>query len=222
MVAFFDKTALTDLDNFLTIMVRDLFIEGEPVQVEYQSNGLFNPDSIFIPVTKEIDNLIQDAIGQEEYLDMVKSLSTFNPFRATESIALTYKVDGETTSESTGRSGSGENSSSFVRAGVAAAAAGVVVLAAGLAMLKSRRPSLDDDVDDDDIQSFSPQKSSSSEDSTIAGETCNMSVDDSSSHFAQWRSMKTYNNGTEEDEFEDEPLDSDDECEKMTPVASLS
>jgi len=203
MMSFFDKTALTDLDNFLTIMVRDVFVAGEPVLAEFQSNGLFNPDSIFIPVTRELDNLIQDAIAQDEYLLMLKDLSKSNPFRETETIAFTEGDTNTTAGDSTDSNRS--ESSSFVRAGVAAAAAGVVILAAGLAMLKSRRPSQDDD--NNDTQSFSPRKSSS-EDLTIAGDTCTMSVEDASSHFAHWRTAKSYNNGSEGGEFKDEPLDS--------------
>mmetsp|Transcript_15874 Transcript_15874/g.36422 ORF Transcript_15874/g.36422 Transcript_15874/m.36422 type:complete len:424 (+) Transcript_15874:62-1333(+) len=218
MMNFFEKTALTDLDNFLTIMVRDAFVDGEPALAEYQSNGLFNPDSIFIPVKREIDNLIKDAIAHDEYLGVVKGLPRSNPFRGTKTIAFTEANvsagAGETTSSS-----DGESSSSFVRAGVAAAAAGVVVLAAGLAMLKSRRPS----VDDDDTQSFSPGGKSTTEDLTIAGDTCTMSVDDSTGHFAHWRTAKSYNNVSEGGEFQDEPLDSDDELsQKMMPVSSLS
>lgn len=207
MTSFFGKTALTDLDNFLTIMVRDAFVEGEPVLVQYQSNGLFSEESIFIPVTREIDNLIQDAFGDESYLEQVRALPTSNPFRQTETIAFVI-VDENTASARSKTSGES------IRAGVAAAAAGVVVLAAGLAVLRGRRSSIDDE------QSFSPRKSTS-EDSTIAGETCNMSTDDSSGHFAHWRTMQTYNNETQVDDFEDEPLDSDDECEKMTTAASV-
>jgi len=228
MKEFFEKTALTDLDNFLTIMVREAFIEGEPVLVTYESNGLFNPDSIFIPVTREIDNLIQDVIGSEDYLALVKSLPASNPFRTTEKISLSLvdeastEVDttevealtAESSSSSDGKS-KGERSSSKARAGVAAAAAGIVVLAASLAMLRSRRVG-----HGDEDQSLSPQKLCS-EDSTIAGETCNMSMDDSSSHSTNWRTMKTFNE-TNEHEFEDEPLDSDNECEKMTATVSLS
>lgn len=86
MVAFFDTTALTDLDIFLTIMVGG----GKSLRVEYQSTGFFDVNSIFIPVTSEIDDLLQDAIGQEEYLDMMKSLSISNPFRDTETIISKY------------------------------------------------------------------------------------------------------------------------------------
>lgn len=201
MMEFFDKTALTDLDNFLTIMVRDIFVEGEPVLAEYQSNGLFNPDSIFIPVTRELDNLIEDAITQDEYLEMVNALPRSNPFRGTEKI--TFNVgDAQTTDGDSTDGNSGESSSSFVRAGVAAAAAGIVVLAAGLAMLKSRRPSVDDE--NDDMQSFSPK--SASEDVTFAGETSNTTEEDASGHFAHWRTAKSYNDGTEGGEFQDEPL----------------
>jgi len=218
MKDFFEKTALTDIDNFLTIMVREAFIEGEPVLVTYESKGLFNPDSIFIPVTREIDNLIEDAIGSEDYLTLVQSLSASNPFRTTEKINISLADEVTTEVEETANTSSnsdGESSSSKARASVAAAAAGIVVLAASLAMLRSRRVGLDDE-----DQSLSPQKLYS-EDSTIAGETCNMSMDDSSSHSTNWRTMNTFNE-TNQHEFEDEPLDSDDECEKMTATASLS
>jgi len=216
MKDFFEKTALTDIDNFLTIMVREAFIEGEPVLVTYESKGLFNPDSIFIPVTREIDNLIEDAIGSEDYLTLVNSLSASNPFRTTETIELFLADEASTvdSANASSRSG-GESSSSKARAAVAAAAAGIVVLAASLAMLRSKRVGLGDE-----DQSLSPQKLCS-EESTIAGETCNMSMDDSSSHSTNWRTMRTFNE-TNEHQFEDEPLDSDDECEKMTATASLS
>ena len=79
------------------------------------------------------------------------------------------------------------------------------MLAASLAMLKSKRAGF---VDDED-QTLSPGKSGL-EESTIAGETCNMSLNDSSDHFRHWRTRKAYND-TDEHEFEDEPLDSDDE-----------
>lgn len=203
MMSFFDKTALTDLDNFLTIMVRDVFVAGEPVLTEYQSNGLFNPDSIFVPVSRELDNLIQDAIAQDEYMDMLNTLPKSNPFRRTETIAFT-EADIMTTADGSTSSSSSE-SSSFVRAGVAAAAAGVVVLAVGLAMLQKRRPSLEDD--NDDIQSFSPRKSTA-EDLSITGDAYTTAEEDASSHFAHWRTAKNYNDGAEGGEFQDEPLDS--------------
>lgn len=203
MEEFFAKTALTDMDNFLTIRLREVFIEDEPVMVVFESNGLFDPDSIFIPVTKEIDTLIEEAIASEEYLELLGSLSTSSSFSDTESITFSI-VEEESTANA--RSSTTKNSSSsYVRAGVAAAAAGVVVLAASLAMLKSKRARF---VDDED-QTLSPRKSSL-EESTIAGETCNMSLNDSSDHFRHWRTRKAYND-TDEHEFEDEPLDSDDE-----------
>jgi len=163
------------------------------------------------------------VIGSEDYLALVKSLPASNPFRSTEQIILSLVDEAsteveasaaETSSSSDGKSKS-EGSSSKARAGVAAAAAGIVVLAASLAMLRSRRVG-----HGDEDQSLSPQKLCS-EDSTIAGETCNMSMDDSSSHSTNWRTMKTFNE-TNEHEFEDEPLDSDNECEKMTATVSLS
>jgi len=195
MMDFFDKTALTDLDNFLTIMIRDAYAAGEPFIAEYQSNGLFDPDSIFIPVTREINNLIEDAIAADEYLYLLSTLPKSNPFSGTEEITFTIG-SGTTGGDST------SGTSSFVKAGVAAAAAGVVVLAAGLAMLKSRRKS--DDDDDDNTESFEPRKA---EDVTIAGDTCVTTGEESSGHFSHWRTAKSDSNGLEGGEFQDEPLD---------------
>ena len=207
MTAFFDKTALTDLDNFLTKMDRNIYVAGEPVIAEYQSNGLFNPDSIFIPVARELDNLIQDAIAQDEYLDALYDLPRSNPFRGTDTIAWTEPssstTGGESTSGSTTSSGSGE-SSSIVQAGVATAAAGVIVLAAGLALLKNRRRSFDDE--NDDVQSFSPEKSIGDEETTHVDNACSVSERDPS--FAHWRTAKSYSDGIDCGEFQDEPLDS--------------
>jgi len=206
MMSFFDKTALTDLDNFLTIMVRDVFVAGEPVLAEFQSNGLFNPDSIFVPVAQELDNLIQDAIAKDEYLEMLKDLPRSNPFRGTKTITLTAADTSTAEGDGASSTSSGNSeSSSIVRAGVAAAAAGVVVLAVGLALLRRRRPSLDDE--NDDIQSFSPGKTAS-EDAAYADDTCAISAEDPSNHFAHWRTAKSYNNGSDGGEFQDEPLDS--------------
>ena len=197
MFDFFDKTSLTDLDDFETVMLQDYFVAGDPVIVEYQSNGLFDPDSIFIPVTRELDNLIEDAIAQDEYEEMLKDLKKSNPFHGAEIIAFT---EADSDAPTAGESTSGSESSSFVRAGVAAAAAGMVVLAAGLAVLKRRRPSFDDD------DTFSPQKSTT-EDVTFTGDNSSMGVEDVSSHFAHWRRGKSYSNELEGGEFQDEPLD---------------
>ena len=119
MKSFFEKTALTRLDNFLTIRISEVFIEGEPVQVVFESNGLFNPISIFIPVTREIDNLIEDAIENEEYLKLIQSLPSSNPFSGTETITI-YKVD-DAIKANDRSSRAGESSFSYVRAGVTAA-----------------------------------------------------------------------------------------------------
>ncbi len=191
MMDFFEKTALTDLDAFLTVMVRDIFVLGEPVIAEFQSNGLFDADSIFIPVTRELDNLIGDAVAQDEYLELLNDLPKSNPFRGTKTIAFT-----ESDSDPSEDAFASGDSSSFVKAGVAAAAAGVVVLAAGLAMLKRRRPSFDDE----DMQSLSPKVGS--EDMTSAGETCSMGLEDASTHFSHWRKTRSLGG-----EFHDEPLD---------------
>lgn len=199
MMEFFDKTSLTDLDTFLTVMVRDIFVKGEPVLAEYQSNGLFNPDSIFIPNAQELDNLIGDAISRDEYLEMLNHLPKSNPFRGTTTIAFT---DSDSDSPTQKNTTSGE-SSSFVGAGVAAAAAGVVVLAASLAILKRKRLSFDDE-DNEDAKSLSPRKMEA-EDLTTAEETSAMGLEDAPTHFSHWRTSKYYNDCGE---FQDEPLDS--------------
>ena len=87
MKEIFNKIALTDLDNFLTIMVGVVVSQGKSVVVTYESNGLLNPDSLFIPVTQEIDDLIQGMIGSVDYLALVKSLPASNPFQKTEKIS---------------------------------------------------------------------------------------------------------------------------------------
>lgn len=204
MMDFFDKTALTDLDNFLTKMEKNRFASGQPVIAEYRSDGLFNPDSIFIPVARELDNLIKDAISQDGYSDALNDLPRSNPFHRATTIAFTDPSSSTTGGESTSSSSSsGSGNSSMLRAGVGAAAAGVVVLAAGLALLK-RRPSTDDE--NDDVQSFSPEKSISEEETAHIGDSCTVSVEDPT--FAHWRTAKSYNDGINAGEFQDEPLDS--------------
>ena len=83
---FFDTITVIDLDNFLTVRVRQAFILGEPALVLYESNGLFNPDTITFPDTRAIDNLIEDALGSKDYLALIQSLPISNPFRETEAI----------------------------------------------------------------------------------------------------------------------------------------
>ena len=93
MMEFFDKTALTDLDNFLTIRVREAFIEGEPVLVTYESNALFNPVSLFYPPATDIDNEIALALLSEDYLALIQSLSKSNPFSETATTTLSMVDD---------------------------------------------------------------------------------------------------------------------------------
>ena len=83
---FFDTITVIDLDNFLTVRVRQAFILGEPALVLYESTGLFNPDTLTFPDTRAIDNLIEDALGSKDYLALIQSLPISNPFRETEAI----------------------------------------------------------------------------------------------------------------------------------------
>lgn len=202
MINEFDGTSLTNLDDFLTFMTRNEFQSGKPVLSEYTSTGLFNPSSIFLPTVRELNQLISEAFNDDnlpEYLKRVKNLPRSNPFSDTDEIEFS-EVDKSSarTVDTTG---------SFMRAGVAAAAAGVVVLAAGLAIMRSRMQG--GDIDED--QTISPMKKMPG-DATVAGETCNMSVETSSVAHS-WKTPMGFRNGTveEEGEFEDEPLDSDDE-----------
>ena len=188
MEDFFEKTALTDLDEFMTVMVRDVFVKGEPVIAEYQSNGIFDPDSIFVPVTKELDNLIGDAISRDAYMEMLNKLPKGNPFRGAKVLSFT-ESDGTVTTVGEGTT----TGTSFVTAGVAAAAAGVVVLAASLAILKRGGQSLDDE----DLQSLSPRKLES-EDLTTAAESSG-----AGSNFSHWKASRSY---SDVGEFQDEPL----------------
>lgn len=191
MEDFFKKTALTDIDDFMTVMVRDVFVKGEPVIAEYQSNGIFDADSIFVPVTKEMDNLIGDAISRDAYLDALSKLPKTNPFRDATVIAFT-ETDGTETTLGGGEGSSTGTGSSFVTGGVAAAAAGVLVLAASLAILKRGNRSFDDE----DIQSLTPRKLQS-EDLTTAAD----SFGDAS--FSHWKASRSY---SDVGEFQDEPL----------------
>jgi hypothetical protein len=204
MINEFEGTSLTNLDDFLTIMIRNEFEAGEPVLSEYESTGLFNPSSIFLPTVRELNQLISEAFNDDnlsEYLQRVRNLPRSNPFSDTDEIEFS-EVDGSSSTRSQDTAGS------FVRAGVAAASAGVVVLAVGLAILRSQ--SRGGKADDD--QTITPLKKLSG-DNTVAGETCNMSMDGSS--VAQsWKTPTGFSSNTtgqEENEFEDEPLDSDDE-----------
>jgi hypothetical protein len=207
MINEFESTSLTNLDDFLTFMVKNEFEAGEPVTAEYESTGLFNPSSIFLPTVRELNQLISEAFNDDnlpEYLQRVRNLPRSNPFSDTDEIEFS-EIDGTSTARSQDTAGS------FVRAGVAAAAAGVVVLAAGLAILRSQ--SRGDQTAEDPI---SPLKKLSG-DSTVAEETCNMSMD-GSSMARSWKTPTGFNRnstGQEECEFEDEPLDSDDDDSSM-------
>lgn len=207
MVAEFSQTSLTNLDDFVTFMTRNEFQDGEPVIAQYRSTGLFNPSSIFLPTVRELNQLISEAYNRDnmpEYLSRVRSLPSSNPLSRTESIAF-EQLDEDAAV------GSGDSTSSIVRAAVAAGAAGVVVLAAGLAIMRSRSSGGVAELDED--ATISPHKEVSG-DATVADETCNMSTDGSSYAAQSWKTPVGFRNTTEEDdEFHDEPLDSDSDDE---------
>ena len=81
---FFDKTALTNLDSFLTVRDIEQGEPDKPGRVFYNSTGLFSPDSTSIPSTRSIDGLIPPAFGSGDYLALIKALPASNPFRETE------------------------------------------------------------------------------------------------------------------------------------------
>jgi hypothetical protein len=209
MVDEFSQTSLTNLDDFLTFMIRNSFTFGEPVQADYRSTGLFNPSSIFLPTVRELDELITTAFTDDnlaEYLALVRALPSGNVFSRTTSISK--GLPEVPIPRNSGSSVKADGSATFT-AGVAAAAAGIVVLTAGLFLLRRK-----EDPEDGEFGEASCKKG----DITVAGETCNMSLDGSSA--APWRSNATKyaDNGDDdeldESEFEDEPLD-DDEVSSM-------
>jgi len=204
MVAEFDQTSLTNLDDFLTVMVSNTFNYGQPVQIDYRSTGLFNPSSIFLPIPAEINQLIDGYFtgkGLNEYVARVQALPSSNIFSTTTGVTKGLpNVPLATSAGSTSSSGS-------FKTGLAAAAAGIVVMAAGAAMWKRKRNNeVLEDPHGDNLKGDS---------NTLAGETCAASLDGSS----VWRKSSPYNKNpdTNETELEDEPLDSDDEKETTPP-----
>jgi hypothetical protein len=210
----FDRTSLTNLNAFVTCLGRNEFESGNRIRVGYRSYGFFDNDSIFLPTVRELDQLVRDAFegdNREEYIRVLRrDLPDDNPFGDTEDIEFNEAQEGwnddrwDNTNEGENSSQSSSTGGSFVRAGVAAGAAGVVVLAAGLAIMRSRSRHDGFDAEDD---TFPPHKNLS-EEVTVAGETCNMSVDGST--MAQsWKSPRGFQTSTSEDEgeFQDEPLD---------------
>jgi hypothetical protein len=204
MINEFEGTTVTNLDDFLTVIITFKVAAGEPVLAEYESTGLFNPSSTRLPTVGELNQLISNAFNDDnmpEYLQRVRNLPRSNHFSDTDEIEYS-DVDGFSSARSQDSVGS------FVRADVAAATVGVVVLVVGLTNMRSQ--SRGGRAADD--HNITPLKKLSG-DNTVAGETCNMSTDGSS--VAQsWKTPTGISNnitGQEENQFEDEPLDSDDE-----------
>jgi hypothetical protein len=194
MFAEFAGTSLTTLDDFITVMIRNSFTAGEPILVEYRSSGLFNPSSIFLPTVRELDGLITRAFTGENlmaYLALVQALPSQNIFSSTSTADLDRGVVNTITGSSADTTGGGTNTSTV--AGIAAGAAGLVVLAAGLILLRRRK------TEDEEYDETYGEKGNG--DMTVAGETCNMSVDSPPSEmFAPWRDGNLH----EDDELEEE------------------
>ena len=189
MTQQFSQTSLTTLDDFITVMIRNSFTFGQPVQVEYRSTGLFNPSSIFLPTVRELDGFVTKAFTGNDlanYLQKVQGLPKSNIFSTTTVIDLTRSASvGAPTSQA------GASGTNTTTAAIAAGAAGIVVLAAGLIILRRRRQ--EDGEFDEDYGTKEDQG-----DATVAGETCNLSVD-ASSEAPSWRRCHHR-------EFEDKPL----------------
>lgn len=206
MVDEFAQTSLTNLDDFLTFMIRNSFDFGEPVQGDYRSTGLFNPSSIFLPTIRELNELIQAAFqgdNLDEYVSLLQGLPSSNIFSTTTNVLqglpdvpVPRAPDGST-----------QGSGTF-KMGLAAAAAGIVVLAAGAALLKRKKS--EECLEDPYNENLKGDAA------TLAGETCTASLDGSS----VWRKSSPYVTTDDlDEEFEDEPLDSD-EDEKETRTSS--
>lgn len=204
MIAEYSQTSLTLLDDFLTFMIGNFTSPGEPIQIDYESTGLFDPSSIFLPTVRELDGLIDTAFMGEnldEYLRLVRELPSDNIFSSTIEVSKESASPSSFFSSESAGGGSG-----FVKVGVASAAAGIVVLAAGLVLLKKRR---EDELDDEYNKTIGRNLKA---ESTI-GETFNSSLDSSSS----WRRESPYETEIIETEIievlEDESLESDDESD---------
>jgi hypothetical protein len=197
MFAEFEQTSLTNIDDFLTFMIRNQFLSGRPVQADYRCTGLFNPSSIFLPTVRELNSLIDAAFVDEnldEYVSRIQGLPSGNIFSTTTGVMKGLPA---TPVPRTAGASSGEGTSSM-KMGLAAAAAGIVVLAAGAALIK-RKQRHDGRLED-------PYSDNLKGDSaTLAGETCNTSIDGS----AAWRKTSPYvtSHDVDESELEEEPLD---------------
>jgi hypothetical protein len=219
MVEEFSQTSLTNLDDFITFMIRNSFTFGSPVQADFRSTGLFNPSSIFLPTVRELNELITTAFTGDNlvaYLAKVRALPSSNVFSST--TLITKGLPDVPIPR-----GSENASGSFATAGVAAAAAGIVVLAAGLVLLRRRKT---DDLDEFDEKYGKTPKG----DATVAGETCNMSLDGSS--VTPWTTKNTTrytmdddddsDGAIDEDEFEDEPLSEKQEARHSPSQSSIA
>lgn len=206
MVNEFSQTSLTNLDDFLSVMIRNVFAFDEPVQTDYRSTGLFNPSSIFLPTVRELDELLDEAFVDENmelYLERVRALPSSNIFSTTTTVSKGLPdVPVSRTPDST-------STSSAFRYEIIGAAAGLVVLAAGAAFFRRQRSKARNGASLPNPYSDNLKGDAA----TIAGETCTTSLDDASAA-ALWRKSSPYitsNELNQDDVFEDEPLDSDDD-----------
>ena len=86
-----DLTLLILLDDFLTVMVRETFTLGQPVEIEFRLTALFNPSGVFELSIPELDDLINDAFTGDNlltYLGLVQGLPPGNIFTSAVVIVL--------------------------------------------------------------------------------------------------------------------------------------
>lgn len=184
MLQEFGQTSLTNLDDFLTVMVRNSFTSGNPIQIEFRSTGLFNPSSIFLPTVRELDGLITQAFTGDyldAYLDMLDELPNDNQFADTRSVELSTPIIIPRTKSTT--------QGAKATPAIGASAAAIVVLAAGLIVLRGRRKN-NGDLEED---TFIGGKHLG--DDTLADETCTESLC-ASSDVVSWRPNKSNRRGS--------------------------
>jgi len=190
MISEFAQTSLTNLDDFLTVQVRQETAAGEdfPVTIEFQSIGLFNPNSIFLPTVRELDQLVTGAFQGDnlpEYIKRLNALPSANPLSRTADVVKGPPIGAAPRASGNGGL-SGIRNASSTTAGLAAAAAGILVLAAGLVVLRKRRDAAEG-IDAEFEEQIQPTKDTAG-DKTVSSDTCGMSVDTS----GDWQVGKTY------------------------------
>jgi hypothetical protein len=88
----FEQTIFTTLNNFLTIFISGSFVFGQPIQMDFESTGFFDPSSSTLPTVDDLDTLLREAFvgkNMDAYLLELNSLPTRNLFSTTTSVTFT-------------------------------------------------------------------------------------------------------------------------------------